>query len=172
MKIKCSGFSGVSRYGNSYEVLSANFSSDKLERLEIYTERVTARDLVIGYPRGVKISCSDSLKDVFVPVNYSEYVRELLKFNGFIELLYLRDKHNICLNIEQVNIPSAASERLKTSLELAFHSLLLESKLFTKDCLTVPPEVEVLSSPDDRAVFEKLNWNPSRIKLLSELSIN
>lgn len=84
VKIKCSGFSGVSRYGNSYEVLSANFSSDKLERLEIYTERVTARDLVIGYPRGVKISCSDSLKDVFVPVNYSEYVRELLKFNGFI----------------------------------------------------------------------------------------
>ena len=172
VKIKCSGFSGVSRYGNSYEVLSANFSSDKLERLEIYTERVTARDLVIGYPRGVKISCSDSLKDVFVPVNYSEYVRELLKFNGFMELLYLRDKHNICLNMEQVNIPSSASDRLKTSLELAFHSLLLESKLFTKDCLIVPPEVEVLSSKDKGAVFEKLNWNPSRIKLLSELSIN
>ena len=133
---------------------------------------MSARDLVIGYPRGVKIICSDSLKNFFVPVNYSEYVRELLKFNGFIELLYLRDKHNICLNMEQVNISSSASDRLKTSLELAFHSLLLESKLFTKDCLIVPPEVEVLSSKDKGAVFEKLNWNPSRIKLLSELSIN
>lgn len=172
VKIKCRDFLGVSHYGNSYEVLSANFSSAKLERLEIYTERVSARDLVIGYQRGVKISCSDSLKDVFVPVNYSEYVRELLKFNGFIELLYLRDKHNICLNMEQVNIPSSASDRLKTSLELAFHSLLLESKLFTKDCLIVPPEVEVLSSPDKRAVFDELNWNPSSIKILSELSIN
>lgn len=172
VKIKCRDFLGVSHYGNSYEVLSANFSSDKLERLEVYADRVSARDLVIGYPRGVKIICSDSLKDVFVPVNYSEYVRELLKFNGFIELLYLRDKHNICLNMEQVNIPSSASDRLKTSLELAFHSLLLESKLFTKDCLIVPPEVEVLSSKDKGAVFEKLNWNPSRIKLLSELSIN
>lgn len=172
VKIKCRDFLGVSHYGNSYEVLSANFSSDKLERLEVYADRVSARDLVIGYPRGVKIICSDSLKDVFVPVNYSEYVRELLKFNGFIELLYLRDKHNICLNMEQVNIPSSASDRLKTSLGLAFHSLLLESKLFTKDCLIVPPEVEVLSSKDKGAVFEKLNWNPSRIKLLSELSIN
>lgn len=172
VKIKCSEFSDVSHYGNSYEVLSATFSSDKLERLEVCADRVTARELVIGYPSGVKISCSDSLKDVFVPVNYSEYVRELLKFNGFIKLLYLRDKHNICLNMEQVNIPSSASDRLKTSLELAFHSLLLESKLFTKDCLIVPPEVEVLSSKDKGAVFEKLNWNPSRIKLLSELSIN
>lgn len=172
VKIKCRDFLGVSHYGNSYEVLSATFSSDKLERLEVYADRVSARDLVIGYPRGVKISCSDSLKDVFVPVNYSEYVRELLKFNGFIELLYLRDKHNICLNMEQVNIPSSASDRLKTSLELAFYSLLLESKLFTKDCLIVPTEVEVLSSKDKGAVFEKLNWNPSRIKLLSELSIN
>jgi hypothetical protein len=172
VKIKCRDFLGVSHYGNSYEVLSANFSSDKLERLEVYADRVSARDLVIGYPRGVKIICSDSLKNFFVPVNYSEYVRELLKFNGFIELLYLRDKHNICLNMEQVNIPSSASDRLKTSLELAFHSLLLESKLFTKDCLIVPPEVEVLSSKDKGAVFEKLNWNPSRIKLLSELSIN
>ena len=171
-KIKCREFLGVSHYGDSYEVLSANFSSDKLERLEVYADRESARDLVIGYPRGVKISCSDSLKDVFVPVNYSEYVRELLKFNGFMELLYLRDKHNICLNMEQVSIPSSASDRLKTSLELAFHSLLLESKLFTKDCLIVPPEVEVLSSKDKGAVFEKLNWNPSRIKLLSELSIN
>lgn len=172
VRIKCREFLGVSHYGNSYEVLSANFSSDKLERLEVYADRVSARDLVIGYPRGVKIICSDSLKNFFVPVNYSEYVRELLKFNGFIELLYLRDKHNICLNMEQVNIPSSASDRLKTSLELAFHSLLLESKLFTKDCLIVPPEVEVLSSKDKGAVFEKLNWSPSRIKLLSELSIN
>lgn len=172
VKIKCRDFLGVSHYDNSYEVLSANFSSDKLERLEVYADRVSARDLVIGYPRGVKIICSDSLKNFFVPVNYSEYVRELLKFNGFIELLYLRDKHNICLNMEQVNIPSISSDRLKTSLELAFHSLLLESKLFTKDCLIVPPEVEVLSSKDKGAVFEKLNWNPSRIKLLSELSIN
>ena len=172
VKIKCREFFGVVGYGNKYEILSANFSSDKLESIEVYADRVSARDLVIGYPRGVKISCSDSLKDVFVPVNYSEYVRELLKFNGFIELLYLRDKHNICLNMEQVNIHSSASDRLKTSLELAFHSLLLESKLFTKDCLTVPPEVEVLSSKDKGAVFEKLNWNPSRIKLLSELSIN
>lgn len=172
VKIKCRDFLGVSHYGDSYEVLSANFSSDKLERLEVYADRVSARDLVIGYLRGVKIICSDSLKNFFVPVNYSEYVRELLKFNGFIELLYLRDKHNICLNMEQVNIPSSASDRLKTSLELAFHSLLLESKLFTKDCLIVPPEVEVLSSKDKGAVFEKLNWNPSRIKLLSELSIN
>lgn len=172
VKIKCREFSGVIGYGNKYEVLSANFSSDKLESIEVCADRVTARELVIGYPSGVKISCSDSLKDVFVPVNYSEYVRELLKFNGFIELLYLRDKHNICLNMEQVNIPSSASDRLKTSLELAFHSLLLESKLFTKDCLIVPPEVEVLSSKDKGAVFEKLNWNPSRIKILSELSIN
>ncbi len=172
VRIKCREFLGVSHYGDSYEVLSANFSSDKLERLEVYADRVSARDLVIGYPRGVKISCSDSLKDVFVPVNYSEYVRELLKFNGFMELLYLRDKHNICLNMEQVNIPSSASDRLKGCLDSAFHSLLLESKLFTKDCLTVPPEVEVLSSPDKRAVFDELNWNPSRIKLLSELSIN
>lgn len=172
VRIKCREFLGVSPYGDSYEVLSANFSSDKLERLEVYADRVSARDLVIGYPRGVKISCSDSLKDVFVPVNYSEYVRELLKFNGFMELLYLRDKHNICLNMEQVNIPSSASDRLKGCLDSAFHSLLLESKLFTKDCLTVPPEVEVLSSPDKRAVFDELNWNPSRIKLLSELSIN
>lgn len=30
----------------------------------------------------------------------------------------------------------------------------------------------MLSSPDKRAVFDELNWNPSRIKLLSELSIN
>lgn len=172
VKIKCRDFLGVSHYGNSYEVLSANFSSDKLERLEIYTERVTARDLVIGYPRGVKISCSDSLKDVFVPVNYSKYVRELLKFNGFIELSYLRDKHNICLSMGQIKVPFRSSDRLKTCLELAFHSLLLESKLFTKDCLTVPPEVEVFSSSDKRVVFEELNWNPSRIKILSELSIN
>ena len=172
VRIKCREFLGVSRYGNSYEVLSANFSSNKLEGLEIYTERVTDRDLVIGYPRGVKIRCSDSLKDVFVPVNYSEYVRELLKFNGFMELLYLRDKHNICLNMEQVNIPSSASDRLNGCLDSAFHSLLLESKLFTKDCLTVPPEVEVFSSSDKRVVFEELNWNPSRIKILSELSIN
>jgi len=172
VKIKCRDFLGVSRYGNSYEVLSANFSSDKLEGLEIYTERVTARDLVIGYPRGVKISCSDSLKDVFVPVNYSEYVRELLKFNGFIELSYLRDKHNICLSMGQIKVPFRSSDRLKTCLEFAFHSLLLESKLFTKDCLTVPPEVEVFSSSDKRVVFEELNRNPSRIKILSELSIN
>lgn len=172
VKIKCRDFLGVSHYGNSYEVLSANFSSAKLERLEVYADRESARDLVIGYPSGVKIRCSDSLKNVFVPVNYSEYVRELLKFNGFVELLYLRDKHNICLNMEQVNIPSSASDRLKGCLDSAFHSLLLESKLFTKDCLTVPPEVEVLSSPDKRAVFDELNWNPSRIKLLSELSIN
>lgn len=172
VKIKCRDFLGVSYYGNSYEVLSANFSSAKLERLEIYTERVTNRDLVIGYPRGVKISCSDSLKDVFVPVNYSEYVRELLKFNGFIELSYLRDKHNICLSMGQIKVPFRSSDRLKTCLELAFHSLLLESKLFTKDCLTVPPEVEVFSSSDRRVVFEELNWNPSRIKILSELSIN
>lgn len=172
VKIKCSGFSGVSRYGNSYEVLSATFSSDKLERLEIYAESVTARDLVIGYTSGVKLICSDILKDVFVPVNYSEYVRELLKFNGFMELLYLRNTHNICLNMRQVNVPSGASGKVKTCLKLAFHSLLLESKLFTKDCLIVPPEVEVLSIPERGAVFEKLNWNPSRIKLLSELSIN
>lgn len=172
VRIKCREFLGDSRYGNSYEVLSANFSSDKLEGLEIYTERVTARDLVIGYPRGVKISCSDSLKDVFVPVNYSEYVCELLKFNGFIELSYLRDKHNICLSMGQIKVPFRSSDRLKTCLELAFHSLLLESKLFTKDCLTVPPEVEVFSSSDKRVVFEELNWNPSRIKILSELSIN
>lgn len=172
VKIKCRGFSGVIGYGNKYEVLSANFSSDKLESIEVYADRVSARDIVIGYPSGVKVRCSDSLKDVFVPVNYSEYVRELLKFNGFMELLYLRDKHNICLNMEQVNIPSSASDRLKGCLDSAFHSLLLESKLFTKDCLTVPPEVEVISSPDDVEVFEKLNWNPSRIKLLSELSIN
>lgn len=169
---KCRDFLGVSYYGNSYEVLSANFSSAKLERLEIYTERVTNRDLVIGYPRGVKISCSDSLKDVFVPVNYSEYVRELLKFNGFIELSYLRDKHNICLSMGQIKVPFRSSDRLKSCLEAAFHSLLLESKLFTKDCLTVPPEVEVFSSSDKRVVFEELNWNPSRIKILSELSIN
>lgn len=172
VKIKCRGFSGVIGYGNKYEVLSANFSSDKLESIEVYADKVSARDIVIGYPSGVKVRCSDSLKDVFVPVNYSEYVRELLKFNGFMELLYLRDKHNICLNMEQVNIPSSASDRLKGCLDSAFHSLLLESKLFTKDCLTVPPEVEVISSPDDVEVFEKLNWNPSRIKLLSELSIN
>ena len=172
VKIKCRDFLGVSYYGNSYEVLSANFSSAKLERLEIYTERVTNRDLVIGYPRGVKISCSGSLKDVFVPVNYSEYVRELLKFNGFIELSYLRDKHNICLSMGQIKVPFRSSDRLKSCLEAAFHSLLLESKLFTKDCLTVPPEVEVFSSSDKRVVFEELNWNPSRIKILSELSIN
>lgn len=172
VKIKCRDFLGVSYYGNSYEVLSANFSSAKLERLEVYADRESARDLVIGYPRGVKISCSDSLKDVFVPVNYSEYVRELLKFNGFIELSYLRDKHNICLSMGQIKVPFRSSDRLKTCLELAFHSLLLESKLFTKDCLTVPPEVEVFSSSDKRVVFEELNWNPSRIKILSELSIN
>lgn len=172
VKIKCSEFYGVSRYGNSYEVLSANFSTDKLEKFEIYTDSVTARDLIIGYTSGVKIRCSDSLKDVFVPVNYSEYVRELLKFNGFMKLLYLQDAHNICLSIQQVNVPSGASDRLKNCLDSAFHSLLLESKLFTKDCLTVPPELEVLSSPDDREVFEQLNWNPSRIKILSELSIN
>jgi hypothetical protein len=172
VKIKCRDFLGVSHYGNSYEVLSANFSSAKLERLEVYADRESARDLVIGYPRGVKISCSDSLKDVFVPVNYSEYVRELLKFNGFIELSYLRDKHNICLSMGQIKVPFRSSDRLKTCLELAFHSLLLESKLFTKDCLTVPPEVEVFSSSDKRVVFEELNWNPSRIKILSELSIN
>ena len=172
VKIKCRDFLGVSHYGKSYEVLSANFSSAKLEGLEVYTDRVSARDLVIGYPSGVKIRCSDSLKNVFVPVNYSEYVRELLKFSGFMKLSYLKDAHNICLNIQQVNVPSGASDRLKTCLEPAFHSLLLESKLFTKDCLTVPPEVEVISSPDDREVFEELNWNPSRIKLLSELSIN
>ena len=100
VKIKCRDFLGVSHYGNSYEVLSANFSSAKLERLEVYADRESARDLVIGYPSGVKIRCSDSLKNVFVPVSYSEYVRELLKFNGFMELLYLRDKHNICLNME------------------------------------------------------------------------
>lgn len=172
VKIKCRDFLGVSHYGNSYEVLSANFSSAKLERLEVYADRESARDLVIGYPSGVKIRCSVSLKNVFVPVNYSEYVRELLKFNGFIELSYLRDKHNICLSMGQIKVPFRSSDRLKTCLELAFHSLLLESKLFTKDCLIVPPEVEVLSSKDKGAVFEKLNWNPSRIKLLSELSIN
>lgn len=105
-------------------------------------------------------------------MNYSEYVRELLKFNGFIELSYLRDKHNICLSMGQIKVPFRSSDRLKTCLELAFHSLLLESKLFTKDCLTVPPEVEVFSSSDKRVVFEELNWNPSRIKILSELSIN
>lgn len=172
VKIKCREFSGVIGYGNKYEVLSANFSSDKLESIEVYADRVSARDIVIGYPSGVKVRCSDSLKDVFVPVSYSEYVRELLKFNGFIELLYLRDSHKICLNMAQVNVPSGASDRVKNCLDSAFHSLLLESKLFTKDCLTVPPELEVLSSPDDREVFEQLNWNPSRIKLLSELSIN
>ena len=172
VKIKCRDFLGVSHYGNSYEVLSANFSSAKLERLEVYADRESARDLLIGYPSGVKIRCSVSLKNVFVPVNYSEYVRELLKFNGFIELSYLRDKHNICLSMGQIKVPFRSSDRLKTCLELAFHSLLLESKLFTKDCLTVPPEVEVLSSSDKRVVFEELNWNPSRIKILSELSIN
>ena len=172
VKIKCRDFLGVSHYGNSYEVLSANFSSAKLERLEVYADRESARDLVIGYPSGVKIRCSVSLKNVFVPVNYSEYVRELLKFNGFIELSYLRDKHNICLSMGQIKVPFRSSDRLKTCLELAFHSLLLESKLFTKDCLTVPPEVEVFSSSDKRVVFEELNWNPSRIKILSELSIN
>lgn len=172
VKIKCRDFLGVSHYGNSYEVLSANFSSAKLERLEVYADRESARDLVIGYPSGVKIRCSVSLKNVFVPVNYSEYVRELLKFNGFIELSYLRDKHNICLSMGQIKVPFRSSDRLKTCLELAFHSLLLESKLFTKDCLTVPPEVEVFSSSDRRVVFEELNWNPSRIKILSELSIN
>lgn len=172
VKIKCREFSGIIGYGNKYEVLSANFSSDKLERIEVYADRVFARNFVIGYPSGVKIRCSDSLKDVFVPVNYSEYVRELLKFNWFMKLLYLQDAHNICLSIQQVNVPSGASDRLKNCLDSAFHSLLLESKLFTKDCLTVPPEVEVFSSPDKRAVFEELNWNPSRIKLLSELSIN
>ena len=172
VKIKCRDFLGVSHYGKSYEVLSANFSSAKLEGLEVYTDRVSARDLVIGYPSGVKIRCSDSLKNVFVPVSYSEYVRELLKFNGFIELSYLRDKHNICLSMGQIKVPFRSSDRLKTCLELAFHSLLLESKLFTEDCLTVPPEVEVFSSSDKRVVFEELNWNPSRIKILSELSIN
>lgn len=172
VKIKCRDFLGVSHYGNSYEVLSANFSSAKLERLEVYADRESARDLVIGYPSGVKIRCSVSLKNVFVPVNYSEYVRELLKFNGFIELSYLRDKHNICLSMGQIKVPFRSSDRLKTCLELAFHSLLLESKLFTKDCLTVPPEIEVFSSSDRRVVFEELNWNPSRIKILSELSIN
>ena len=172
VKIKCRDFLGVSHYGNSYEVLSANFSSAKLERLEVYADREFARDLVIGYPSGVKIRCSVSLKNVFVPVNYSEYVRELLKFNGFIELSYLRDKHNICLSMGQIKVPFRSSDRLKTCLELAFHSLLLESKLFTKDCLTVPTEVEVFSSSDRRVVFEELNWNPSRIKILSELSIN
>lgn len=172
VKIKCRDFLGVSHYGNSYEVLSANFSSAKLERLEVYADRESARDLVIGYPSGVKIRCSVSLKNVFVPVNYSEYVRELLKFNGFIELSYLRDEHNICLSMGQIKVPFRSSDRLKTCLELAFHSLLLESKLFTKDCLTVPPEVEVFSSSDKRVVFEELNWNPSRIKILSELSIN
>lgn len=172
VKIKCRDFLGVSHYGNSYEVLSANFSFAKLERLEVYADRESARDLVIGYPSGVKIRCSVSLKNVFVPVNYSEYVRELLKFNGFIELSYLRDKHNICLSMGQIKVPFRSSDRLKTCLELAFHSLLLESKLFTKDCLTVPPEVEVFSSSDKRVVFEELNWNPSRIKILSELSIN
>ena len=172
VKIKCRDFLGVSHYGNSYEVLSANFSSAKLERLEVYADRVSARDIVIGYPSGVKIRCSVSLKNVFVPVNYSEYVRELLKFNGFIELSYLRDKHNICLSMGQIKVPFRSSDRLKTCLELAFHSLLLESKLFTKDCLTVPPEIEVFSSSDKRVVFEELNWNPSRIKILSELSIN
>lgn len=172
VKIKCRDFLGVSHYGNSYEVLSANFSSAKLERLEVYADRESARDLVIGYPSGVKIRCSVSLKNVFVPVNYSEYVRELLKFNGFIELSYLRDKHNICLSMGQIKVPFRSSDRLKSCLEAAFHSLLLESKLFTKDCLTVPPEVEVFSSSDKRVVFEELNWNPSRIKILSELSIN
>lgn len=172
VKIKCRDFLGVSHYGNSYEVLSANFSSAKLERLAVYADRESARDLVIGYPSGVKIRCSVSLKNVFVPVNYSEYVRELLKFNGFIELSYLRDKHNICLSMGQIKVPFRSSDRLKTCLKLAFHSLLLESKLFTKDCLTVPPEVEVFSSSDKRVVFEELNWNPSRIKILSELSIN
>lgn len=172
VKIKCREFSGVIGYGNKYEVLSANFSSDKLESIEVYADRVSARDIVIGYPSGVKVRCSDSLKDVFVPVSYSEYVRELLKFNGFIELSYLRDKHNICLSMGQIKVPFRSSDRLKTCLELAFHSLLLESKLFTKDCLTVPPEVEVFSSSDKRVVFEELNWNPSRIKILSELSIN
>lgn len=172
VKIKCREFSGVIGYGNKYEVLSANFSSDKLESIEVYADRVSARDIVIGYPSGVKVRCSDSLKDVFVPVSYSEYVRELLKFNGFIELLYLRDSHKICLNMAQVNVPSVASDRVKNCLDSAFHSLLLESKLFTKDYLTVPPELEVLSSTDDREVFEQLNWNPSRIKILSELSIN
>ena len=172
VKIKCRDFLGVSHYGSSYEVLSANFSSAKLERLEVYADRESARDLVIGYPSGVKIRCSVSLKNVFVPVNYSEYVRELLKFNGFIELSYLRDKHNICLSMGQIKVPFRSSDRLKTCLELAFHSLLLESKLFTKDCLTVPPEVEVFSSSDKRVVFDELNWNPSRIKILSELSIN
>jgi hypothetical protein len=172
VKIKCRDFLGVSHYGNSYEVLSANFSSAKLERLEVYADRESARDLVIGYPSGVKIRCSVSLKNVFVPVNYSEYVRELLKFNGFIELSYLRDEHNICLSMGQIKVPFRSSDRLKTCLELAFHSLLLESKLFTKDCLTVPPEVEVFSSSDKRVVFEELNWKPSRIKILSELSIN
>lgn len=172
VKIKCRDFLGVSYYGNSYEVLSANFSSAKLERLEVYADRESARDLVIGYPSGVEIRCSVSLKNVFVPVNYSEYVRELLKFNGFIELSYLHDKHNICLSMGQIKVPFRSSDRLKTCLELAFHSLLLESKLFTKDCLTVPPEVEVFSSSDKRVVFEELNWNPSRIKILSELSIN
>lgn len=172
VKIKCRDFLGVSHYGNSYEVLSANFSSAKLERLEVYADRESARDLVIGYPSGVKIRCSVSLKNVFVPVNYSEYVRELLKFNGFIELSYLRDKHNICLSMGQIKVPFRSSDRLKTCLELAFHSLLLESKLFTKDCLAVPPEVEVFSSSDKRVVFEELNWNPSRIKILSEISIN
>lgn len=172
VKIKCRDFLGVSHYGNSYEVLSANFSSAKLERLEVYADRESARDLVIGYPSGVKIRCSVSLKNVFVPVNYSEYVRELLKFNGFIELSYLRDKHNICLSMGQIKVPFRSSDRLKACLEIAFHSLLLESKLFTKDCLTVPPEVEVFSSSDKRVVFEELNWNPSRIKILSELSIN
>ena len=34
VRIKCREFLGVSHYGDSYEVLSANFSSDKLERLE------------------------------------------------------------------------------------------------------------------------------------------
>jgi hypothetical protein len=172
VKIKCRDFLGVSHYGNSYEVLSANFSSAMLERLEVYADRESARDLVIGYPSGVKIRCSVSLKNVFVPVNYSEYVRELLKFNGFIELSYLRDKHNICLSMGQIKVPFRSSDRLKSCLEAAFHSLLLESKLFTKDCLTVPPEVEVFSSSDKRVVFEELNWNPSRIKILSELSIN
>lgn len=172
VKIKCRDFLGVSHYGNSYEVLSANFSSDKLESIEVYADRVSARDIVIGYQSGVKVRCSDSLKDVFVPVSYSEYVRELLKFNGFIELSYLRDKHNICLSMGQIKVPFRSSDRLKTCLELAFHSLLLESKLFTKDCLTVPPEVEVFLSSDRRVVFEELNWNPSRIKILSELSIN
>lgn len=132
VRIKCREFSGVIGYGNKYEVLSANFSSDKLESIEVYADRVSARDIVIGYPSGVKVRCSDSLKDVFVPVNYSEYVRELLKFNGFMELLYLRDKHNICLNMEQVNIPSSASDRLKGCLDSAFHSLLLESVSYSQ----------------------------------------